>query len=87
MRDRIRLAAEANSRSMNSEIVATLQRAYPDPSTTLDLMTFVARWMREFGSDADPGSLFYADYLKMAADAYFRQKGEDSGDGARPSNP
>lgn len=31
MRDRIKAAAEANNRSMNAEIVATLERAYPDP--------------------------------------------------------
>ena len=29
MRDRIRAAAEANNRSMNSEILATLEREYP----------------------------------------------------------
>ncbi|MBK0326294.1 Arc family DNA-binding protein [Rhodobacteraceae bacterium F11138] len=31
MRDRIKLAAEGNNRSMNAEIVATLERAYPPP--------------------------------------------------------
>lgn len=29
MRDRIKLAADLNGRSMNSEIVATLEEAYP----------------------------------------------------------
>lgn len=29
MRDRIKAAAEANNRSMNAEIVATLERTYP----------------------------------------------------------
>jgi plasmid stability protein len=33
MRERIRVAAEANSRSMNAEIVATLEEKYPAPST------------------------------------------------------
>ena len=31
MRDRIKAAAEANNRSMNAEIVATLEDKYPDP--------------------------------------------------------
>lgn len=31
MRDRIKAAAEANNRSMNSEIVATLEEKYPRP--------------------------------------------------------
>ncbi|MEF9605904.1 Arc family DNA-binding protein [Paracoccus sp. PXZ] len=32
MRDRIKHAAEANNRSMNAEIVATLEEKYPAPS-------------------------------------------------------
>jgi hypothetical protein len=32
MRDRIRLAAEASSRSMNAEIIATLEDKYPAPA-------------------------------------------------------
>ena len=31
MRDRIKAAADANNRSMNAEIVATLRAAYPEP--------------------------------------------------------
>lgn len=31
MRDRIKSAAEANNRSMNAEIVATLDSVYPEP--------------------------------------------------------
>lgn len=31
MRDRIKAAAEANNRSMNAEIVATLEEKYPEP--------------------------------------------------------
>lgn len=31
MRDRIKAAADANNRSMNSEIVATLEQKYPAP--------------------------------------------------------
>ena len=32
MRERIRLAADQNNRSMNAEIVATLEEKYPKPS-------------------------------------------------------
>lgn len=32
MRDRIKAAAESNNRSMNAEIVATLQEKYPEPT-------------------------------------------------------
>lgn len=37
MRDRIKAAADANARSMNSEIVATLEEAYPavDPDAAI----------------------------------------------------
>lgn len=31
MRQRIKAAADRNQRSMNAELVSTLQRAYPDP--------------------------------------------------------
>lgn len=31
LRDRIKAAAEANNRSMNAEIVATLEEKYPEP--------------------------------------------------------
>lgn len=34
MRDRIKAAADANSRSMNSEIVATLEEKYPQPASS-----------------------------------------------------
>ena len=32
MRDRIKVAAEANNRSMNAEVVATLEKTYPAPA-------------------------------------------------------
>lgn len=35
LRDRIRIAAEANNRSMNSEIVATLEEKYPEVSSKM----------------------------------------------------
>ncbi|WP_418024969.1 Arc family DNA-binding protein (plasmid) [Paracoccus sp. TD-10] len=36
MRDRIKAAAEANNRSMNAEIVATLEKEYPAPPMSLN---------------------------------------------------
>ena len=41
LRDRIKAAAEANSRSMNTEIVVALEDAFPDPKelrVSLDFM-------------------------------------------------
>lgn len=40
MRDRIKAAAETNNRSMNAEIVATLEEKYPEPQkpSFLDMM-------------------------------------------------
>lgn len=36
MRDRIKTSAEENSRSMNAEIVSTLDEAYPVPALQVD---------------------------------------------------
>lgn len=38
MRDRIKVAADANGRSMNAEIVATLREAYPAPIENSDII-------------------------------------------------
>ncbi len=55
MRDRIKAAAEDSNRSMNAEIVATLQEAYPtptdDPMSALDFFAFVTRLTKS----PDPG--------------------------------
>lgn len=41
MRDRIKAAAEANNRSMNAEVVASLEKEYPAPiKSTADAKTF-----------------------------------------------
>ncbi|MGY6697874.1 MAG: Arc family DNA-binding protein [Roseinatronobacter sp.] len=37
MRDRIKSAADSNNRSMNAEIVATLEKAYPAPVMPPDM--------------------------------------------------
>ncbi|RWR44970.1 Arc family DNA-binding protein [Sinirhodobacter ferrireducens] len=44
MRARIKAAAEANNRSMNAEIVATLEEKYPAPDDDLDSAT-MTEWM------------------------------------------
>lgn len=58
MRDRIRHAAEINNRSMNAEIVATLEEKYPAPKPTLEsvLQKRVSQAIREAGitSEDDP---------------------------------
>ncbi|WP_417809312.1 Arc family DNA-binding protein [Thioclava sp.] len=38
LRDRIKLAAERNSRSMNAEIVSVLEEAFPKPKTGRDFI-------------------------------------------------
>ncbi len=47
MRKRIKAAADANSRSMNAEIVATLEEKYPPvPSRDEEIMSMMADLMR-----------------------------------------
>jgi hypothetical protein len=41
LRDRIRATAEANGRSMNTEIVSTLEDAYPDPHLFREELRFL----------------------------------------------
>lgn len=40
LRDRIKSVAEANNRSMNAEIVATLREKYPPKHVRLDMLEF-----------------------------------------------
>ncbi len=41
LRDRIKATAEANGRSMNTEIVSTLAEAYPDPQQFMEELKFL----------------------------------------------
>lgn len=41
LRDRIKATAEANGRSMNTEIVSTLEDAYPDPQQFMEELKFL----------------------------------------------
>ncbi|WP_191569529.1 Arc family DNA-binding protein [Paracoccus yeei] len=50
MRDRIKAAAEANNRSMNAEIVATLEEKYPAPDPDHDQYAQVMRWADRIAS-------------------------------------
>lgn len=57
MRDRIKAAAEANNRSMNAEIVATLELAYPTPLPRhRDLKSFYFQWDSEAWYSVDEDS-------------------------------
>ena len=54
MRDRIKAAAEANNRSMNAEIVATLEEKYPPPE--IDTTALLVRWsdlLKEYSALSD----------------------------------
>lgn len=52
LRERIKQAAERNNRSMNSEIVATLEEKYPPPSIDLKLVaTFLETLVMPFADE------------------------------------
>lgn len=53
MRDRIRTAAEANNRSMNAEIVATLEEKYPRPVFNEDEIAKVDALLAKILGDPD----------------------------------
>lgn len=57
MRDRIKAAADANRRSMNAEIVATLEEKYPsgDPEKMLKAIREIIKTVQEDGGFS-PGS-------------------------------
>lgn len=54
MRDRIRAAAEANARSMNAEIVSTLEKAYPGNRDINETAAEIARLADAIKSETDP---------------------------------
>lgn len=59
MRERIKAVAAANNRSMNAEIVATLQEKYPEP-TRDDLRAYLAEVIAKLDqvrSEADAKAL------------------------------
>lgn len=55
MRDRIRVAAEANNRSMNAEIVAALEEKYPAPGpVTFAGLVEILSALKDLGPVPDP---------------------------------
>ncbi|MCV9909935.1 Arc family DNA-binding protein [Brucella sp. HL-2] len=64
MRDRIKAAADKNNRSMNAEIVATLEEKYPPQGLDIDLL---AQFLESLaGISAPDGD---SSYLEMINDA------------------
>lgn len=53
MRDRIKKAAEVNKRSMNAEIVATLEEKYPSPLRPFDVDVFFAEYINPIVNEND----------------------------------
>ena len=57
MRDRIKAAAEANNRSMNAEIVATLEEKYPAPTgPDIESMT-MTEWLNYIDGAQNPSDV------------------------------
>ena len=53
LRDRIKAAAEANNRSMNAEIVATLEEKYPAPKRPSELLWRLVEEIRAYEKEHD----------------------------------
>lgn len=74
LRDRIRDAAAANNRSMNAEIVATLERAYPPPRAPITVRDFIhvleqvgrAEQAQSIQAAVDDGSVELDDLVEIA---------------------
>ncbi|HKL70858.1 Arc family DNA-binding protein [Salibaculum sp.] len=54
MRDRIKRAAEASGRSMNSEILAVLHEKYPEPLPGTDLEDRLKTLAQRIAEETDP---------------------------------
>ncbi|KQQ70894.1 hypothetical protein ASF70_18780 [Rhizobium sp. Leaf321] len=60
MRDRIKAKADENSRSMNAEIVSTLEREYPAPSDVMHIhLDNIRRALDEYERETDPRRRLY----------------------------
>lgn len=53
MRDRIKAAAERNARSMNAEIIATLEQHYPQPRTDVGSLDSLIAYLTSAADPAD----------------------------------
>jgi hypothetical protein len=55
MRDRIKAFADKNNRSMNAEIIATLERAYPAPTDVMHVhLHNIRRALDKYEKETDP---------------------------------
>lgn len=66
LKERVATAAKSNNRSMNAEIVATLEKAYPAPRTHEDQLRFVMSLIDDFGhrpTDSPEGRLSQLRFL------------------------
>lgn len=55
MRNRIKMAAEKNKRSMNAEIIDTLEREYPEPSDVMYVhIDNIRRALDKYQRETDP---------------------------------
>ena len=79
MRDRIKEAADSNGRSMNAEIVATLEEKYPAPGDAGELADFIVEFLRQH--KVDLGSFAAKDYARMAADHWHRLRSKECDSG------
>lgn len=86
LRDRIREAAEANNRSMNSEIVATLEEKYPAPEpATIEELEAAIRTVEELLERGGPEGQNerIAELGRLLAERWFELP-EDSGKARKP---
>ncbi|MDO5643445.1 MAG: Arc family DNA-binding protein [Paracoccus sp. (in: a-proteobacteria)] len=74
MRDRIKAAAEANNRSMNAEIVATLEEKYPAPvQSRIDRLLALAQQLenlakrREAATSEEEKSNILDEFIELSA--------------------
>jgi plasmid stability protein len=60
MRARIKIRADKNNRSMNAEIVSTLELAYPAPADTMHLVIDdIRRVLDDYEKEKDPQRRMY----------------------------
>lgn len=75
LRERVKAAADANNRSVNSELTATLEEKYPAPSVD-DALEKILAIMSEIIAipDRDERQLLWREAIEMAADAARAQR-------------
>lgn len=66
LRHRIKAAADANNRSMNAEIVSTLEEKYPEPSGIVDNLKTLHAMLDEI--KGDPNHPRWIDFARISDD-------------------